>query len=103
MTYVILLFIKIVYSKYSQVHFIYKNNQIFVNVILFNVLPRVMYVSIDGGFDWILDLLTTYTHDSELPEITAPSLISAIHKSSQYPLSISSLLCLHEPFPGNGW
>jgi hypothetical protein len=40
------------------------------------------------GMDWWMDLLTTYTHDSELQAITAPPLISTIHKSLQHPLSI---------------
>jgi hypothetical protein len=31
--------------------------------------------------DWILNLLITYTHHSELQAITAPPLISTIHKS----------------------
>jgi hypothetical protein len=35
----------------------------------------------------MLDLLTTYTHDSELQAITAPPLISKIHKSPQHLLS----------------
>jgi hypothetical protein len=35
-----------------------------------------------------MDLLTTCTHDLELQVITAPPLISAIHKSLQHPLSI---------------
>jgi hypothetical protein len=35
-----------------------------------------------------MDLLTTYTHDSELQAITAPPLISTIHKSPQHPLSL---------------
>jgi hypothetical protein len=34
-----------------------------------------------------MDLLTTYTHHSELQAITALSLISTIHKSPQHPLS----------------
>jgi hypothetical protein len=33
------------------------------------------------GMDWWINLLTTYTHDSELQAITAPLLISTIHKS----------------------
>jgi hypothetical protein len=33
------------------------------------------------GMEWILDLLTTYTHDSELQAITALLLISTIHRS----------------------
>jgi hypothetical protein len=35
-----------------------------------------------------MDLLATYTHDSELQAITAPPLISTIHKSPQHPLSL---------------
>jgi hypothetical protein len=45
-------------------------------------------VTIDGVFNWILDLLTTYTHYSELKAITAPFLIATIHKSPQQPLNI---------------
>jgi hypothetical protein len=39
---------------------------------------------------WIgwLDLLTSYTHDSELQAVTAPPLISTINKSPQLPLSL---------------
>jgi hypothetical protein len=40
------------------------------------------------GLDWWMDLLTTYTHDSELQAITAPPLISTIHKSPQHLLSL---------------
>jgi hypothetical protein len=40
------------------------------------------------GMDCILDLMTTYTHDSELQAITEPPLISTIHKSPQHPLSL---------------
>jgi hypothetical protein len=43
------------------------------------------------GLDWWLDLLTTYKHNSELQAITAPPLISTIHKSPQHPLSIIHL------------
>jgi hypothetical protein len=42
--------------------------------------------TIDGVLDWILDLLTTYTHNSELQVITAPSLISTLCKSPQHTL-----------------
>jgi hypothetical protein len=35
-----------------------------------------------------MDVMTTYTHDSELQAITAPPLISTIHKSPQHPLSL---------------
>jgi hypothetical protein len=41
------------------------------------------------GLDWWMDLLTTYTQDSELQAITEPPLISTIHKSPQQPLSLS--------------
>jgi hypothetical protein len=40
------------------------------------------------GKDWISNLLTTYTHHSELQAITAPLLISTLYKSSQKPLSL---------------
>jgi hypothetical protein len=40
------------------------------------------------GLGWILDLLTTYTQDSELQALTAPPLISTIHTSPQHPLSL---------------
>jgi hypothetical protein len=53
------------------------------------VLSHV-WVTIDGGLDWILDLLTTYTHDSELQAITVSSLISKIHKSPQHTQYFSS-------------
>jgi hypothetical protein len=45
-------------------------------------------VNIDGPSDWILDLLTTYTHDSQIQVITSPPLISTIHKSPQHPLGL---------------
>jgi hypothetical protein len=47
-----------------------------------------MCVTMDRVLNWILDLLTTYTHDSELQAITAPPLISTIHKSPQLPPSM---------------
>jgi hypothetical protein len=40
--------------------------------------------TIDHVLDWILDLLTTYTHNSELQVITAPSLISTLCRSPQH-------------------
>jgi hypothetical protein len=45
-------------------------------------------VTMDGGLDLLLDLLITCTHESELRAITAPSIISTIHKSPQHPLSL---------------
>jgi hypothetical protein len=68
--------------------------------LYFNVLE---YVTIDGVLAWILDLVTTHTHNLDVQAITAPPLISTIHKSPQHPVSFSSLLCLHQPFPGNGF
>jgi hypothetical protein len=51
-----------------------------------------MSVTLDGIFDWMLDLLTTLTHNSWLHLIIAPALISTLYKSlghteqcSQYP------------------
>jgi hypothetical protein len=41
------------------------------------------------GLDWKMDLLTTYTHYSELQAITAPPLITTIRKSPQHSLSFS--------------
>jgi hypothetical protein len=40
------------------------------------------------GFGFVSDLLTTYTHNSELEAITAPPLISTIHKTPQHTLSL---------------
>jgi hypothetical protein len=54
----------------------------------FMILSRSMEWTIDGVLNSLLDLLTTYTQDSELEAITAPSLISTIHKSAQHPLSL---------------
>jgi hypothetical protein len=42
-----------------------------------NTLSRVR-ATLNGVLDWILDLLTTYTYDSELQAITAPTLISTL-------------------------
>jgi hypothetical protein len=41
-----------------------------------------------------MDLLTTYTHDSELQVITALSLISTLYKSPQHPLSLFAACCV---------
>jgi hypothetical protein len=45
-------------------------------------------MTIDKVLDWILVLLTTYAHASELQAITAPLLISILYKSPQHPLSL---------------
>jgi hypothetical protein len=50
-----------------------------------NILSRVGVI-IDGVLDWMLDLLTTCTHNSELHVITAAWLISTFHKSPQHTL-----------------
>jgi hypothetical protein len=44
--------------------------------------------------DWILDLLTTYIHHSELQVITAPLLIYTIHRSPLHPLSHFPACCV---------
>jgi hypothetical protein len=41
-----------------------------------------------------MDLLTTYTHDSQLQATTAPPLISTIHKSPQHQLSLFPPSCV---------
>jgi hypothetical protein len=64
---------------------------------------EVCSVTLDGVLAWILDLLTTYTYNSEIQVITGPLLISTIHKSPQHPLSCNNLFCLHQPFPGSGF
>jgi hypothetical protein len=43
---------------------------------------------------WWMDLMTTYTHHSELKVITALSLISTIYKSPQHPLNLSPACCV---------
>jgi hypothetical protein len=42
----------------------------------------------DGVLDWILDLMTTYTHSLELQVIEALSLISTLYKLPQHTLSL---------------
>jgi hypothetical protein len=54
----------------------------------------MVYVTLDGGLDCILHLLTTYTNNSELQVITAPSLISTLYKSPQYTLSLFPARCV---------
>jgi hypothetical protein len=46
------------------------------------------------GLDEGMDLLTIYTHDSELQTITAPPISSTIHKSPQHPLSLFPAYCV---------
>jgi hypothetical protein len=46
------------------------------------------------GRDWWKDLLTTYTQHSELLIITAPLLISTVHRSPQHPLRLFPSCCV---------
>jgi hypothetical protein len=46
----------------------------------YKLMSRFIYNN-TRGMDWWMDLLTTYTHDSELGVITAQSLISTLYKS----------------------
>jgi hypothetical protein len=41
---------------------------------------HVVCVTIDGVLNWGLNLLTTYTYDSEIQAITATPLNATIHK-----------------------
>jgi hypothetical protein len=54
-----------------------------LNVLL---LSHVCVTDFRRGLNWWMDLLTTYTHDSEV--ITELPLISTIDKSPQHPLSL---------------
>jgi hypothetical protein len=56
-------------------------------VIDYNIVT-FFRVILDGILDSILDLSTTYTHNSELQAITAPPLVSTIHNSPQHPLEL---------------
>jgi hypothetical protein len=53
--------------------------------------------------DWLMDLLTTCIHHSELQVITASLLISTIHRSPEQPLSLFPAYCLQQLFPSNGF
>jgi hypothetical protein len=44
--------------------------------------------------DWWMDLLTTFTHDSDLQAIAASTLISTIHKSRQNLRSLFTACCV---------
>jgi hypothetical protein len=57
-------------------------------------------VTIDGFLDWILDLLTTNTYNSELQVITALSLISTAYKSPQHTPSLLQP-AVYQLFPGD--
>jgi hypothetical protein len=47
-----------------------------------------------GEYRRCMDLLTTYTHHSELHVTTALSLISTLYRSSQHPLSLLPVCCV---------
>jgi hypothetical protein len=55
------------------------------------------------GLNRWMDLLTTYTHDWELREITAPSLISSIEKSPHHSRSLSHSQVLSSEPPAQNW
>jgi hypothetical protein len=48
------------------------------------------------GFEWWMDLLTTYTHDSEIQEITAPQLIITAHINLFLAWCVFTSHCLSE-------
>jgi hypothetical protein len=60
-------------------------------MFIFMALLRV-WVTIDGGFDWWMDLLTTYTHDSDLQAVTAPPINST---ASAKPFPACSVFTSH--------
>jgi hypothetical protein len=65
-----------------------------------SIIVSLLRVTLDGVLDCILDLLTTYTHDSW---VLASTLTSALYSSLKYTLNLLSLLCLYQSFPGNGY
>jgi hypothetical protein len=68
---------------------IIQNYSDFLQIIL-----SQFWVTIDRVLDWRLDLLTTYTYDSEPHAITVPPPTSTIHKSPQHPLSLFPACCV---------
>jgi hypothetical protein len=66
------------------------------------IVTIVLYVTIDGVWIGELDLLTTYTHHSELQVITTLLLISTLYKPL-HAKTFPSLVCLQQPFPSNGF
>jgi hypothetical protein len=53
------------------------------------------------GLDWLLDILNTYTHNTQLPVTVELLLIRTFYSSLQRVLSLLSLLCLHQSLPGD--
>jgi hypothetical protein len=68
--------------------------------LLLNLLSRV-WVTMDGVLigNWICWALTDRNYAVNI----ALSLIHTLYNSLQYALSIFSLFCLHQSFPGNGF
>jgi hypothetical protein len=58
------------------------------------ILSRFMEWEYWRGLGWWMNLLNTYTHDTELHAITGPPLIFIIHKSTQHPLSPFPACCV---------
>jgi hypothetical protein len=56
--------------------------------VVHTVLSRIYVCDYRRGLNWWMDLLTTYTHNSEPQVITAPSLIPTILKLPKHPLSL---------------
>jgi hypothetical protein len=50
-----------------------------------------------------MDLLTTYKHHAELQVIKAQSLKSTLYITTAPAKPFSTLLFLHQPYPGNGF
>jgi hypothetical protein len=71
------------YSKYHEL----RVNEVQTSEVLVHILSQIV-CDCRQGEKWWMDLLTTYTHNSELEVITALSLISALYKSPQHPLSL---------------
>jgi hypothetical protein len=68
-----------------------------VNIIKFlitYIIVRIYACDYRRGMDWMLYLLTTCTHHSELPVIIALSLISILYKSPQHSLSLFPACCV---------
>jgi uncharacterized membrane protein YeiB len=61
-----------------------------------------VWMTYQWGLDWRLDSLTTLTQYSLLHLIIVSLLISTLYKLLQHTLSLFSVLCLHQLFPGNG-
>jgi hypothetical protein len=75
-----------------ELYFHYNRQFTFVNSVNFILSPfRGDYRQV---MDRWMDLLTTYTHHSELQVITVLSLISRLYKSPQHPVSLLPACCV---------